>query len=710
MTKKSFAYLFLLPLAILLFAVLQYHRVATLLDRAEYEQEILVKAEKLVNHNFTGPTEIEYQREGADKAELIDAGNAQTDASIFLSQNKKALSVARPMLYLAYAGLSLSLLYLLINSALIALGYLGAKKGRRSQHDLVQAFDFCRTWLPFMLAAQVLFLTLSISCLIFYELTGLMSTAKDGGDILAGGYFFLLGIGYIIFIIWRLVKMLSKSFSLFQPEPKPVMGRNLSRDDAPALWARVEKLALRLETITPDNIVAGLTENFYVTANPVRLNTGEILTGQTLYFSLPWASLLNEAEIDAVLGHELGHFAGKDTEYSLRFAPLYARFSSSIDAVFGLRKNAPGYMNVDFNTAMSSCYYVLGQFHDTVMYWRQRREHGADEMGAKASTPLALSSSLLRIAALSNPVDEYLNEVYHARVAPDDVVAALLAHLQTLPLPDPRAFLENETAHPYDTHPSCRARIEASGCSIDEAAVIAARPVTGDSFAHLFLLVNDFQALCRTLSAELTGEITQYRDNYKQSLETVLNRAAKETVIYARPKIAIGGVLVFLYFLYATLSGLFNPDLTFPPNDKSYTLMGLLLACAVIAGLGLRRVIKVWKRGKQPVMVLRHGSVSFHMLGAPVPLAALTGYAFFKTRRGLRIGFTYKEGYEPPKRTDNRWLTYTHCSSTEPFFYVTAYGKLRDASGAPVSQEQLAELLDTYLSASVAEHEIKDFQ
>lgn len=89
MTKKSFAYLFLLPLAILLFAVLQYHRVATLLDRAEYEQEILVKAEKLVNHNFTGPTEIEYQREGADKAELIDAGNAQTDASIFLSQNKK---------------------------------------------------------------------------------------------------------------------------------------------------------------------------------------------------------------------------------------------------------------------------------------------------------------------------------------------------------------------------------------------------------------------------------------------------------------------------------------------------------------------------------------------------------------------------------------------------------------------------------------------
>ncbi|ELY6346226.1 M48 family metalloprotease [Cronobacter muytjensii] len=710
MTKKSFAYLFLLPLAIFLYAVLQHYRVATLLDRAEYEQNILVKAEKIVNNNFTGSLEIEYQREGADKAERMYASSAQTEASLFLSQNKKALSVAKPMLYLSYGGLGLSLLFLLTNSALIALGYLGAKKGRRSQHDLVQAFDFCRTWLPFILAGQVLFLTLSVSCLIFYELTGWMSTAKDSGDILAGGYFFLLGIGYIVFIIWRLVKMLSKSFSLFQPEPKPVMGRNLTHDDAPALWARVERLALKLETITPDNIVAGLTENFYVTANPVRLNTGEILTGQTLYFSLPWAALLDEAEIDAVLGHELGHFSGKDTEYSLRFAPLYARFSSSIEAVFGLRKNAPGYMNVDFNTAMSSCNYVLGQFHDTVMYWRQRREHGADEMGAKVSTPLALSSSLLRIAALSNPVDEYLNEVYNARVMPDDVVAALLAHLQMSPLPDPQRYLENETAHPYDTHPSCKARIEALGCTTDEAAAIAARPVTGDAFAHLFLLINDFKQLCRTLSAELTGEITQYRDNYKQSLETVLHRAAKETVIYARPKIAIGGALVFIFFLYVTVGGLFDPALKSSLDGEDYTYVCLLLGLAVISGLGLRRVIKVWKRGKQPVMVLRHGSISVHMLSAPVPLAALTGYVFFKTRRGLRIGFTYKEGYEPPPRTDNRWLTYTHCSSTEPFFYVTAYGKLRDASGAPVSQEQLAELLDTYLSASVAEHEIKDFQ
>ncbi|EOC1566550.1 M48 family metalloprotease [Cronobacter dublinensis] len=710
MNKKSFAYLFLLPLVIFLYAVLQNYRVADLVERADYEQHILTKADELLKENSLTSKKIEYQKEDAEKPSLILAGEAQTYASTFLAMHEKMLPFARVMHYLAYGGIALALACLLSNSALIALGYLGAKKGKRSQHDLVKAFDFCRRWLPFILVAQVFFLTMSCGCLFFYELTGWLSQSKEGEDVLAGGIFVLFGIGYIVFIMWRLAKMLSRSFALFQPIPKPVMGRSLSRQDAPALWKRIDTLALKLGTITPDNIVAGLTENFYVTANPIQLNNGELLSGQTLYFSLTWAALLSEDEINAVLGHELGHFSGKDTEYSLRFAPLYASFSTSIEAVLGLRKNAPLYLNFDFYTALNSCNYVLGQFHDTVMYWRQRREHGADETGATASSPLALSSSLLRIAALSNKVDEYLDDVYHARVSPDNVIASLLAHLQTQPLPDPQAFLENETAHPYDTHPTCRARIDALRCPITSAVAMAARPVTGDSFAHLRVLINGFNELCHALSAELTGEITQYRDNYKQSLETVLNRASEETVIYARPRIAKGGLIVFLFFSLITVSGLIQLDLHFPPGKEDYFYLSVILVWGFIAWLGWRRVRNVWKRGQQPLMVLRHGSFSFHMLSAPVPVAALTGYEFFKSRRGLQIGFTYKEGYEPPERTDNRWLTNTHRSSTERFFYVTAYGKLSDASGAPVSLERLGELMNTYFEACIAEHEIKDFQ
>ncbi|MFD2022059.1 M48 family metalloprotease [Pseudocitrobacter faecalis] len=51
------------------------------------------------------------------------------------------------------------------------------------------------------------------------------------------------------------------------------------------------------------------------------MEKGERLTGNTLYLPLTYLSLLNEAEIAAVVGHELGHFTGEDTQYSLRFAP-----------------------------------------------------------------------------------------------------------------------------------------------------------------------------------------------------------------------------------------------------------------------------------------------------------------------------------------------------------------------------------------------------
>ena len=41
--------------------------------------------------------------------------------------------------------------------------------------------------------------------------------------------------------------------------------------------------------------------------------------------------LFNNEELDAVVGHELGHFKAKDTNYSTKFAPVYANLGKSID-------------------------------------------------------------------------------------------------------------------------------------------------------------------------------------------------------------------------------------------------------------------------------------------------------------------------------------------------------------------------------------------
>lgn len=42
-------------------------------------------------------------------------------------------------------------------------------------------------------------------------------------------------------------------------------------------------------------------------------------------------ALLDDAEAAAVIGHELGHFTGEDTQYSLRFVPLYAGMQNSLE-------------------------------------------------------------------------------------------------------------------------------------------------------------------------------------------------------------------------------------------------------------------------------------------------------------------------------------------------------------------------------------------
>lgn len=74
MNKKSFAYLFLLPLVIFLYAVLQNYRVADLVERADYEQHILTKADELLKENSLTSKKIEYQKEDAEKPSLILAG------------------------------------------------------------------------------------------------------------------------------------------------------------------------------------------------------------------------------------------------------------------------------------------------------------------------------------------------------------------------------------------------------------------------------------------------------------------------------------------------------------------------------------------------------------------------------------------------------------------------------------------------------------
>jgi hypothetical protein len=91
-----------------------------------------------------------------------------------------------------------------------------------------------------------------------------------------------------------------------------IMGELVDEAQAPRLWARIRELAGRAGTAPPAQLVAGLDANFFVTESP--LQVGERKTsGRALYVSVPLLRVLDQAEADAVLAHELGHFVGGDT-------------------------------------------------------------------------------------------------------------------------------------------------------------------------------------------------------------------------------------------------------------------------------------------------------------------------------------------------------------------------------------------------------------
>ena len=107
-----------------------------------------------------------------------------------------------------------------------------------------------------------------------------------------------------------------------------------SRSKYPELWAFAEQCASAVGAMPPDNILVGMSANFYVTQSPILLmGRSSVVKGRTLYVSAPLLKLMSEMEIKAVLAHEFAHFTGSDTVYSTQIAPVYASLNNGITAL-----------------------------------------------------------------------------------------------------------------------------------------------------------------------------------------------------------------------------------------------------------------------------------------------------------------------------------------------------------------------------------------
>ena len=185
------------------------------------------------------------------------------------------------------------------------------------------------------------------------------------------------------------------------------IGTVVTPETQPALWAFVRAIAETIGAVPPKQIILGLEPTFYATAADIMLvgakraaaeqtepsNQTMIehlqISGETMFLSLPLMRLLSKGQLSAVIGHELGHFKGLDTAYTLEFVPVYRGVMHALSVTSSVSGES-FYGRMITSPATTILKFYLSEFTKTEREISRERELEADKVGARASSPDAL--------------------------------------------------------------------------------------------------------------------------------------------------------------------------------------------------------------------------------------------------------------------------------------------------------------------------------
>lgn len=304
--------------------------------------------------------------------------------------------------------------------------------------------------------------------------------------------------------------MLKEGLSVFKRVGAEVVGVAIFRKDQEVLWNFVERIAKRLNATPPKNIVLGLEPTFYVTSADVRVQPkGFIHRGETLYLSLPLMRILTLPELAAIVGHELGHFRGDDTRFSVEFYPIYAGAGKALDS---LQRGSDGlWERITLFPAMAILSLFFDRFEVVENTIGRERELEADKAGASVASPMAIALSLLKVGAYAPIWGELQNQLADVAIrggslpnASKEFVRQSMVRAASRP-PKVSEVIEDEPLpHPTDTHPPTAERIKALGLKLED---VAKQPLTVEA---------------ATASARLVAGIDIIEENLtKQEIESI---------------------------------------------------------------------------------------------------------------------------------------------------------------------------------------------
>jgi Zn-dependent protease with chaperone function len=244
-------------------------------------------------------------------------------------------------------------------------------------------------------------------------------------------------------------------------ETMPIEGEILAPSEAPVFWGDLRRISEASGTPPPDQVVVGITGSFFVTENRVAVQ-GRPFTGKTMYVNLGLLKILDGAEAETILAHELSHFNGDDTAYSRRIGPLLHRFDRYLAALHEGVLTRPVF----------ACVLMIRRSYEASLKRLSReREYRADRAAATVVDPESAANALVRTAAYSfyrRDIEERLFEEQspHAELnigrRLEEGFLAFAPGFADAAIGDAAA-----APHPFDSHPSLGQRLRALGRPAD---------------------------------------------------------------------------------------------------------------------------------------------------------------------------------------------------------------------------------------------------
>jgi len=280
--------------------------------------------------------------------------------------------------------------------------------------------------------------------------------------------------------IFAALGLLRSIFALGRRLELTIVGKKLALSDNESLIGGIRSIAAKMGARPPDHVVVGLDPAFFVTsANVVVIGESKklTLTGETLYLSAPLLRILKPDELTAVVAHELGHFVGRDTLYSRRFAPIYVQLNHSLDRL----SNIEHLSDVAKLPGLALLSILMTIFASKERAIGRTRELEADKKAASIAPSEALISALVKIGLVARRWGELREENIEAlnngmflnNLCQTFAEAILTMTDHDEALSRMLLVLENErVSHPTDTHPTNAER--ATNLNVDIDAVVNA--------------------------------------------------------------------------------------------------------------------------------------------------------------------------------------------------------------------------------------------